>query len=361
MKINSKILQKGLVGFVGLVVLANFSGCAQRTTCESCKADKFFGKQNAKEIEVAKLQTKLAKCTTINKVYQSVPPNAEPGECYTRVMIPAQYKKVKVKVLVKEPSTKIITVPAKFKDVTTKVLVKEASTKVVTLPPVYKLVKEKVLVKQPETKLIPIPAVYKTIKEKVLVKPAHTEWKLGKGLYDNVLKTKKTSTGEIMCLVKVPAQYKIVTKKVIVKPAGVKKVTVPAVYKNITKKVLERPAVEKVIKIPAVYKTVHKRVMVSPAEEKVVPVPAVYKYVDRTIKVKDSELKWMRVICKTNFTPNRVMMVQRALKRAGFYNGEIDGIFGPSSQEALRKFQKSRGLATAGVTIESLKALGVYK
>ncbi len=359
MKVRSSIVQKGVLSVLSIAVIASLSGCTQRTTTTSCGTE--LTKQSSKDIEVAKLKSNINKTVVIKQKSEMLPPNAKPGECYARVMVPAKYITKKVKVLVKEPSTKIVTVPAKFREVTKKVLVKEASTKVVTTPPVYKLVKEKVLVKQPSKKLIPVPAVYKTVKEKVLVKPAHTEWKRGKGLYNNVIKTKYTPTGEIMCLVKMPPVYKIVTKRIMVKPAGTKEVVVPAVYKTITKKVLEKPAMEKVVKVPAVYKTVKTKELVTPAQTKEIPVPAVYKYVNRTVKVADSQIKWMETICKTNLTMPRVMMIQRALKRAGFFRGEIDGVWGEESQRALTAFQKAKGLATGGITIESLRALGVYR
>ncbi len=40
--------------------------------------------------------------------------------------------------------------------------------------------------------------------------------------------------------------------------------------------------------------------------------------------------------------------VQTALKNAGFYNGAIDGKFGPMSKKAVEEFQKSKGLKVDG-------------
>jgi peptidoglycan hydrolase-like protein with peptidoglycan-binding domain len=36
--------------------------------------------------------------------------------------------------------------------------------------------------------------------------------------------------------------------------------------------------------------------------------------------------------------------IQMALKAGGYYSGEIDGILGPRSREAIRKFQQDQGL-----------------
>lgn len=39
-----------------------------------------------------------------------------------------------------------------------------------------------------------------------------------------------------------------------------------------------------------------------------------------------------------------VIAVQRRLEGLGFYRGQLDGVWGPSTQEAIARFQQSRGL-----------------
>lgn len=43
-----------------------------------------------------------------------------------------------------------------------------------------------------------------------------------------------------------------------------------------------------------------------------------------------------------------IHMIQLALKRAGFYNGALDGIFGSQTETAVRNFQKRYGIAQTG-------------
>jgi peptidoglycan hydrolase-like protein with peptidoglycan-binding domain len=43
------------------------------------------------------------------------------------------------------------------------------------------------------------------------------------------------------------------------------------------------------------------------------------------------------------------MRAQLELKRLGHYNGAIDGIVGPDTQSALRRFQQSQNLTQSGV------------
>jgi len=43
------------------------------------------------------------------------------------------------------------------------------------------------------------------------------------------------------------------------------------------------------------------------------------------------------------------MSIQRALKNAGYYQGEIDGKVGGRTRQALRDFQRDHGLDADGV------------
>src|SRR5262245_56294668 len=44
----------------------------------------------------------------------ALPPNAKPGECYAKVYVPATYKTVTERVLVREASERLETVPAEY-------------------------------------------------------------------------------------------------------------------------------------------------------------------------------------------------------------------------------------------------------
>lgn len=41
--------------------------------------------------------------------------------------------------------------------------------------------------------------------------------------------------------------------------------------------------------------------------------------------------------------------VQRALKKAGYYKGKVDGLMGPATSKAIKRFQKANGLTSDGI------------
>jgi hypothetical protein len=238
-----------------------------------------------------------------------LPPNAKPGECYARVLVPPRYKTETVRVLTREASERVETIPARYEEVEERVLIREASKR-----------------------FEEVPAEYGWAEEKVVVEEAHTVWQKGRGLIEKV----DNATGEIMCLVEVPASYKTVRKQVVVKPATVREV-----------------------QIPAEYQTVKVTKMVSPPQEKRTAIPAEYETVSRTQKTSDGYMEWKRVLCETNITSDTVSKIQDALIKAGHDPGPVDGMLGPQTQSAIRSYQKSKGLAEGDLTYETIESLGV--
>ncbi len=266
------------------------------------------------------------------------PPNARPGECYARMLIPAEYRTV-----------------------TEKVLKKEASERVEIIPASYKTVTKRVLVKPETTRLVEVPAKYGTKSERVQVSPAQTVWKKGAGTdvagagagaaggdsaaaiverfgNQKIVGTRITDTGELMCLVEIPAQYKTVTKTVLVSPATTRKITTPAEYK-----------------------TVQVTELVTPAQEKRIAIPEEYGTVSRTEQVRAESLTWVPVLCQVNMTSQNVTQLQSALKKQGCYACKVDGIMGPCTYRGSQCYAKRKGLpyGTNFVTLETIRALGL--
>jgi peptidoglycan hydrolase-like protein with peptidoglycan-binding domain len=56
-------------------------------------------------------------------------------------------------------------------------------------------------------------------------------------------------------------------------------------------------------------------------------------------------------------SPEQVRQAQKALKEAGFYRGNIDGIVGERTTGAIRDYQRARGLPATGQLDEPTKEL----
>lgn len=278
--------------------------------------EQYMGQLNQKEKAKldAEMRAKIAEERSMQPSDSSsetalLPPGAKSGECFARVFIPPT-----------------------FRTDTERVMAKEASERIEVIPARYEWVEERVLVEEASSRVEQVPAEYKWVSEKVLVKPAHTFWKKGRGLIEKIDNT----TGEIMCLVEVPAKYKTVKRQVMANPASTRKV-----------------------EIPATYKTVKVRKLVSEPQERRIPIPAEYQTLTKTAQVSEGHLEWKRVLCETNVTPEIIARIQNALANSGFDPGPIDGVLGMQTHGAIKAYQRDKGLATGGLTYETIKSLGI--
>jgi Putative peptidoglycan binding domain len=246
---------------------------------------------------------------------ESVPPDAKPGECYTRVYLPPVYKTEEEKVEKRTASEKVEIIAAKYEEVEEKVLVKAAS----------KRVEE-------------VPAEYETATEQVIVKPGFSAWKKGNIAPGAQTKVDET-TGEVLCLVEVPPETKTVTKQV-----------------------LKTPATTREVEVPAEYKTVKVKKEVTPQREARTPIPAEYETVARTVVTQEPRVEWRQILCQTNSTPQKLAEIQQALKKEGFDPGRTDGEITKETLTALNSYQKAKDLPVDGghyINVSTVKALGV--
>lgn len=250
--------------------------------------------------------------TTPTSPVGDVPPNAEPGKCYARCLIPDQFE---------------------FKE--EQVLDKPASFKMEVTPATYKTVTDTVVVRKAYTKKIAVPAVYQTTSEDVMVTPATTKWQKGKA--DASCLSANPADCQVLCLVEVPAVYKKVTKKVLVTPASTREEEIPADVKITTRKVVDVPAKNEKIEIPATYKAVMKK----------------------SLTAKGGYQEWKEVLCADKLNEQRILAIQKALKAEGYDPGPFDNMFGAKTKEALIKFQQDKGLPVGNLNLETLKVLGV--
>ncbi len=319
---------------------------------------------------------------------------AKPGSCYYEFYAAPTFKTTTEKVLATAASTKLIAQPAAFKTGTKKILVTPATTKLVKVPAVYKTVTERVQVAPAskvwkETKchdkdcsveemmcLVDVPAVYKTVTKQVVVKPETVKTIQIPAVYKTVESTQLAAAASTKT-VNIPATYKTIerTQKVsdakyvwsdsMMEKAGLSrtsavicKVAIPAVTKTITKQVVATPATSKTIKIPATYKTVKVTKLVTPERTKKTTIPATYKTISKQVKVSEQSVKWMPVICKSSMTIETISKIQRALTKAG-YKTPVTGSLDKATKASVKAYQTKNGLTVSGLSIDTLKRLGV--
>ncbi len=68
----------------------------------------------------------------------------------------------------------------------------------------------------------------------------------------------------------------------------------------------------------------------------------------------------VQALSKYGSRGNEVTQIQSKLKRWGYYNGSVDGIYGSQTQAAVKYFQRKNGLTVDGIAgPATLKAMGI--
>jgi hypothetical protein len=290
---------------------------------------------------------------------QGLPPaDAKPGECYAKVLIPAIYQTAPQQVLIRPETKKMTKIPASYRDVEKSVLVEEESYELVAVQPVYETITERVMVEPEQVVKTLVPATYRTESEEILISPARVEWKAGRGAHEKL----DAATGEIMCRVEIPAKYETVTRQAVATPASTSEEVIPAKYVTVEKRVMKAPPTTQKKVIPAKYKTITVKELVEPAKFEVEVIPAEYSSVEKRQLVTAEDVQWRQIMCETNTTPQFVMRLQNALVAEGYDLGtQPNGNFGPATKAAIRKYQLNKGLPTGGLTISTVRSLGLIQ
>jgi len=339
--------------------------------------------------------------------YQKITEKVLASEASERVVaVPAKYRTVTKRILVSEGTERLVTNPAQYKNVQERVLVSPARTEwkktkcrdrgcnqsevvcLVEIPPVYRTVTKKVVAKPVTTRKVTTPPVYKTVNVQELVQPASSRTMPIPATYKTITKTQKVANGQYgwtnspsNCSNAISTGYAAANGSassdsyngtgngagagsrlsMSAKATGNKVclTATPAKYNKVSKKVVATPARTKMVTTPAQYTTVRVKKLVSPASERRMAIPATYKTVTKKRMVADGYAKWVQIVCKSNMGIPTIQRVQRALKDAGYYHGPIDGIWGSSSRSAAKAYQKAKGLPAAGLSVATMRSLGL--
>lgn len=102
------------------------------------------------------------------------PPNPEPGKCYEKVYLPAQYEDQAEQVLDQPARVETRTIEAVYRLQQKEVLVRQASA---GAPAVYKTVSEPVLVTPARVERYTAPATYRLVMTRRVLREASFDWR----------------------------------------------------------------------------------------------------------------------------------------------------------------------------------------
>jgi hypothetical protein len=199
-----------------------------------------------------------------------------------------------------------------------------------------------------------IPARYRT----VTVKDCPDKGGKDCSFAERQLRPKKKVTvlvpGPLECAQIGAPQYKIVD--VMISPPEYQPVTVPAKYVDVEVCKNGKPE-----RFPIPGETRNITFTIPSYEKKCTPVPPVFDCIPVKYQVCDPVMVWRQVLCEDKMTDSKMVTVQKSLAQAGFYQGPIDGTLNAQTNQAIREYQKSKGLPQGAVTIETLESLGIYE
>lgn len=223
-----------------------------------------------------------------------LPTNPKPGKCYVKCVTKPEFGTETVRVMVSPSYTKLEVIPATYKTVTEKVLVKEASKRYEFTAAEFEVVEVPYVDKEASTKLEVVPASLGDDSERIKTYPETAGWEYAP--YPCPDPTKEDC--QTLCWKEYPASYTTVDKKVLDSDASTKEIAVPETNATYEKRVVSKPAEVKEIDVPAEYAEIERQVVDVPASTKEVTVPAEYEEVTKTVLKKEGGLTvWEEVDC----------------------------------------------------------------
>lgn len=289
----------------------------------------------------------------------SLPLNARPGQCFARVLVPATYQHVPMEVVTQEAGEQIEVTPPSFRARTETVVTRDGYTRYEVTEPVFRSEAVTIETRPAYERLEATQPTYTTRTETVVIREPRLVWRPGANL--SGVRRLDPNTGEIYCLVEEPAVTQTITRRVPTSPGTVRRVVMPAQTQTIQRQVLVTPGSVREVVVPEETRNVTVQDLVAPATERRVAIPAQTGTVNRQELVTAERYEWVEVVCDT--TPAgraSVADVQRALAQRGLYRGAIDGVVGPQTREAVRRFQASQRLPGDGqITQQTVQALGL--
>ncbi len=110
---------------------------------------------------------------------------------------------------------------------------------------------------------------------------------------------------------------------------------------------------------PAVIETVTSQVLVAPDGSETDDALPVYHLEAEHVIVEERSDYWFQTPCPDVMDAEFVSSLQRALAVRDFYRGPVTGELDAATRNAIRKYQKQRGLASNQLSLDAAQALGL--
>ncbi len=288
-----------------------------------------------------------------NNIQSLSVPAPRPGQCQALVIVPAKFEPETQQIEIKEAAKTYEIVPAEYEWTEEQVEVKPATEELKVIPATYKTEVKEIEVEPKTVEKTVIPPKYTEVNDEVTARPSYLT-----AQSQGPARTFQ-SVGEALRLVEVPEQKEAIKKQVVQEQARVDNKEVEGKIERVEVQVVDEPARVEKVPVEAEYKTVRVKKLVKDAQEVEKEIPAEYAEVKTFKKVADAQMRWEEVLCESEVNADTIKSVQSALNSKGYNAGTPDGALGPTTMRALEKFQRDNNLATGGVTMETMRALGV--
>lgn len=252
-----------------------------------------------------------------------LPHASNPGECYARFEVPAEYSTSSEQIMVEEGYSTVEVHQPTLAKRQENVMIKEASIRYQVRQPTYRSVTEQMMVRPAYDKLSVSAPQFSTVTETIQTSAPRLVWKRGNpgALAAQGYTIHSTANGgsysqghsgttefrgatecgaacEIWCLVEEPGEQVQFNRKVMTSPGQVQRHSVPAKYQTIHKQVVSDPGGVEEIPVPAQYRSVTVEDVVDPGGERFVNVPPKYADVATKHLVAPSRYEWRQVLCR---------------------------------------------------------------
>lgn len=272
--------------------------------------------------------------------------NTIPTTCSTELLRPAVFREEPLKVLVYDSSASFSNIPAEVVWSEIKIQVEPARYAQETEPAQYEEFEDVIEIERSRSELYATPAKYQQVIREITIQPEYKRWKEG-----CLASTTSACTETVAAnLAKVP--------HIIQAPAQINQRRIPSQTLKIKRKKLLKAGKGLEPILPARYETVKLWRVSKPWKIISSLVAAQYETIMIQRKLRDTQAVTMPTACTAALTSQQISQIQQALLEQG-QSLAISGRLDTTTILALHAFQAAHQLAVGGVSLETLRKLGL--